>query len=769
MTSPTLRWIFPTISIAKRIGILTALCCGISVGAPSPYVMWCDKPAAEWVDGYPIGNGRLGAMVAGNVENERIQLNEDTLWAGGPYDPSNPDALASLPEARRLVFSGKYQEAAQFINQKMMSRPIRQMPYQTVGDLKLGFPMKSPVTNYRRELDLDTAVVTVSYTCNGVKFTREVFASPVDHVIVVRLTADKPGAITFTAGMATPQQATVTTTDGNTLVMSGRNGDFSGIAGALKFNARVHTLTDGGTLTANKESLTISGANSATLLVAAATSYKNYKDVSGDPAAITKTQLTAASAKTFDGLRKAHVAEHQRLFRRVHLELGKAPAPDLPIDQRLALFAKGDDPQLAALFFQFNRYLLISSSRPGSQTANLQGIWNEEMTPAWESKYTININIQMNYWMAEPTNLAECAEPLIRMVEETAQTGRKVAKANWGADGWVCHHNIDLWRATGPIDASWYGFWPTGGAWMCQHLWEQYQFNGDKQYLERIYPTLKEAARFFIDTLVEEPDHGWLVTCPSLSPENAHPGKTSICAGPTIDMQLLRDLFNACIQASNELGTDEAFRKTLAVTRDRLAPHQIGEAGQLQEWLHDWDMKAPNLHFGHVSHMYGVYPSQQLNAQDTPELWAAAKKSLETRGLMRGGWPCAWQINLWARMRNADKSYQQLTNLLDIKHTRSNLFVSPKPFQIDANFGGGAGITEMLLQSGPHGIDLLPALPKEWPDGKITGLRARGGFTVDIEWSEGKVTHYRITSPTPRETKVRMNGKVITIMAEKAA
>lgn len=731
--------------------------------------MWDDKPAAEWVDGYPIGNGRLGAMVAGGVENERIQLNEDTLWAGGPYDPSNPDALAALPEARRLVFDGKYQEAANFINQKMMSRPIRQMPYQTVGDLKLIFPAKGSITNYRRELDLDSAITSVSYTRDGVRFTREVFASPVDQVIVVRLTADKPGAVTFTAAMATPQQATVTTSGGDTLVMSGRNGDFRGIAGALKFNARVRVLTDGGKLAAGSDSLTVSGADSATLLVAAATSYKNYKDVSGDPGAITTGQLAAAEGKVFDQLRKAHVAEHRRLFRRVRLELGKTPAPDLPIGQRLALFAKGEDPQLAALFFQFNRYLLISSSRPGSQTANLQGIWNEELTPAWESKYTININIQMNYWMAEPTNLAECAEPLIRMVEETAQTGRKVAKANWGADGWVCHHNIDLWRATGPIDASWYGFWPTGGAWMCQHLWEHYLFSGDKTYLERIYPTLREASRFFTDTLVEEPEHGWLVTCPSLSPENAHPGNTSICAGPTIDMQLLRDLFNACIQASTELGTDEAFRKTLTATRDRLAPHQIGEAGQLQEWLHDWDMKAPNLHFGHVSHMYGVYPSQQLNAKDTPELWAAAKKSLETRGLMSGGWPCAWQINLWARLGDSDKSYQQLVTLLNPKRTRPNLFVSPKPFQIDANFGGGAGITEMLLQSGPHGIDLLPALPKEWPDGKVTGLRARGGFTVDIEWRGGKVTEYHVSSPVPRETTVRVNGKTLKIKSAKSA
>lgn len=744
---------------------LGMLVCGVRLPAaePGPMVLWSDTPAAQWHSAHPLGNGRLGAMVHGGVAEECIQLNEDTLWAGGPYDAANPGAREALPEARRLIFEGRYKEAEAFIGRTMMARPLRQMPYQTVGELRLSFPGHDAVSGYRRALDLDTAIATVSYTHEGVTHTREALASPVDQVIVVHLTADQPGRIAFTAALTTPQEAAVSAGEDGTLVMNGRNGAFSGVPGALRFQARVRIRTQGGTISTENDRVTVRGADSATLLISAATSFKSHDDVSGDPGAAASAHLAGAAAKSYAELRRAHVAEHQRLFRRVQLDLGGGPAPDLPIDQRLALFAEGRDPQLAALFFQFGRYLLMCSSRPGTQPANLQGIWNDKMAPPWESKYTININIQMNYWIAESANLSECAEPLIRMVEEIAQTGRRTAEENWGAGGWVCHHNTDLWRATGPIDAPWWGMWPVGGAWLCQHLWEHYEFNGDRKFLERMYPTFKEASQFFLDTLVEDPKSGRLVTCPSLSPENAHPFATSICAGPEVDMQILRDLFHQTIRAAEILDRDAPFREQVAAARDRLAPPRIGHAGQLQEWMEDWDLKAPNIHFGHMSHLYAVYPSLQFSPRTTPELWAAARKSLEIRGPMGGGWPAAWQICLWARMGDGGKAYQQLTALMNPRRTAPNLVVSPSHFQLDANFGGAAGILEMLLQSRDGEIDLLPALPAGWPAGKVSGLRARGGFTVDMEWEDGRVTRYKITSGEPRTVKVRMNGEMKSV------
>ncbi|MCF7674706.1 MAG: glycoside hydrolase family 95 protein, partial [Akkermansiaceae bacterium] len=533
----------------------------IAAGAGQPAAaqdlkLWYDHPAGQWVEALPVGNGRLGAMVFFGVDQDRLQLNEGTLWAGGPYDPSRPEALQALPEARRLIFAGKYGEAHGLIGAKMMARPLKQMPYEPVGDLKLSIPRDGDVTGYRRELDLDTAIARMTYTVAGVKFVREVFSSPVDQVIVVHLSADKPGRIDFTAAMATPQKATVEAESPGTLVMRGVNAEANGIAGALKFEARVRVLTQGGKMTAGKDSVSVSGADSATLLIAAATSYKSFKDVSGYPEALTKAYLTQALKKPLASLRKDHVAEHQRLFRRVALDLGTSDQAQLPTDQRIAKFAEGNDPQLAALYFQFGRYLLLSCSRAGGQPATLQGLWNESMAPPWDSKYTININTEMNYWPAEPANLGECTAPLIQMVTELVEPGSRTAKVNWGAGGWVCHHNTDLWRATAPIDGPTWGFWPTGGAWLCKHLWDRYEFGGDKKYLAQVYPVMKGAAQFFLDTLVEEPKHKWLVTCPSLSPENTHPGGASVCAGPTMDSQIIRDLFSNCIQASEILGLD---------------------------------------------------------------------------------------------------------------------------------------------------------------------------------------------------------------------
>ncbi|HWH68529.1 MAG TPA: glycoside hydrolase family 95 protein, partial [Candidatus Sulfotelmatobacter sp.] len=579
-----------------------------NTSAPAePLSLWYRQPAVKWEEALAIGNGRIGVMVFGRLNRERLQLNEGTLWAGGPYNPVNPHARESLPEVRQLVFEGKYAEAAKLISAKVMSKPLGQMQYQPAGDLMLTFPEAAAVENYRRDLNLDTAVATVDYTAQGTRFSRQVFASPVDQVIVVRLTADKKNAVSFSAGLQSPQKASVETESGNTLVMRGVNGNSQGIQGALKFQVRVRVLADGGAVNTTSNSVAVANADAVTLLIAAATSYKNFQDVSGDPEAVVKAQIVAAQGKTFSALLGAHIQEHQRLFRRVSLELGSSDACKLPTDERIRNFHNGNDPQFAALYFQFGRYLLLGSSRPGGQPANLQGLWNEHMNPPWGSKYTININTEMNYWPVESCNLGECVKPLVAMVRDLSETGARTAKEMYGARGWMTHHNTDLWRATGPIDGPNWGMWPSGGAWLCLSLWDHYQFGRDEAYLKQVYPLMRGAAQFFLDTLVEEPKHKWLVTNPSISPENMHPFGAAVCAGPTMDSQIIHDLFSNCIEASEILGTDVEFRKQLGAARARLAPNQIGAKGQLQEWLDDWDAKAPEQQHRHISHLYGLF------------------------------------------------------------------------------------------------------------------------------------------------------------------
>ncbi|WP_345954337.1 glycoside hydrolase N-terminal domain-containing protein [Mucilaginibacter sp. PAMB04168] len=725
------------------------------------YRLWYNKPAANWNEALPIGNGHIGGMVFGNVVQERIQLNEGTIWGGGPNNNLDSAAAPHLTEVRSLLTQKKYAEAQQVANKYLGPKGNSGMPYQLAGNLYIQFPGHEEVTRYSRDLDIAKAVATVSYTYKNVEYKREYFTSFTDNVLLVRLTANKPRMVSCQINLQSPLKQRLTATN-NDLILAGSGSDHENQQSKIRFNIIARTKIVGGGSTTDSSGIRVQNADTALIYLSIATNFVNYKDVSAQPYQRALKFLDAAYKKRFNELCRAHLKYYQAYFNRVHLNLGTLNNSQ-PTDVRIQKFATSRDPQLAELYFQFGRYLLISSSQPSSQPANLQGIWNGELKGPWDSKYTVNINTEMNYWPSEVTQLTELNAPLFNMIGELAETGKSSAKVMYGARGWMLHHNTDIWRVTGVVDGAFWGLWPTANAWLCQHLWEHYLFTGDRKFLQQYYPVMKGAAQYFIDVLQKEPDHGWLVVSPSVSPEHEYIGgrnAVSVTAGATMDNQLVFGLFSNLINASTVLNTDQTFADTLKTLRDKLPPMQVGQYGQLQEWLNDLDSKTDNHR--HVSHLYGLFPGSQISPFRQPQLFTAARNSLIYRGDVSTGWSMAWKINLWARLLDGNHAYKLIKDQISPVSKQSggtypNLFDAHPPFQIDGNFGCTSGIAEMLLQSHDGAIYLLPALPDEWEQGSISGLMARGGFKIGIQWRNHRIYKLSVYSTLGGQCRLRSN------------
>ncbi len=746
-------------------------------------LMWYDQPAQKWEDALPLGNGRLGAMVFGKVDEEIIQFNEDTYWSGGPYSTVVKGGADKLPEIQQLVFDGKYFEAQKAFGRHLMGYPIEQQKYQSLGNLHIFFP-DSPSDagdqHYVRWLDLEQGLAGVSYQVGDVQYQREIFASAPDQAIIVRITANKPKQVSFSVNLrgernqAHSNYATdyfrMDSEEPDMLVLTGKSADYMGVTGSLKYEVRLKAFADNGSVRVEGEDLIVEDADAVTLCLVAATNFVNYQDVTGNPHQRVIDYLASLEKRSYAQLRDRHISDYQALFGRVALTLETTDQSFETTDRRIKGLKTGADPQLASLGYQFGRYVLMSSSRPGTQPANLQGIWNKDMNPWWDSKYTTNINTEMNYWIAESGNLSECTAPLFQMISELTDQGSQVAREHYGARGWVFHQNTDLWRVAAPMDGSTWGTFTVGGAWLTTHLWEHFLYNPDTAYLRNVYPIIKGSVDFFMDFLIEDPKNGWLVTNPSNSPENfpGRPGNgpyfdevtagfrpgTNVCAGSTIDMQILSDLFSYYAAASNVLDIDQDYAKKVMAAQKRLVPPLIGKDGTLQEWAQDWEQT--EFPHRHLSHLYGLYPGNVLSVEKTPEMMQAVRKALEQRGDTSHGnsaWSMAWKIPLWARMKDAEQAHK-MAHLYLKRHVYCQLFTA-NPMQVDGTLGFAAGVSEMLMQSHSGFIELLPACPKEWDTGTFTGIRARGGFELGFNWRDGKVDEMTVRSTSGKVCRLK--------------